>query len=134
MRFELLDHTADILVRAHGDTLEECFANAAYAMFDQMVDLATVEKKGEVEVLVSGEEMEELLYDMLSELLYIHDVDGVVLSDFEVEFTKEGLRCRARGEKLNLERHGPKTEVKAVTFHMMEVDESGPSVTVLFDV
>ena len=134
MRFELLEHTADVLVKAYGETLEECFANAAYAMFDQMVHVSSVTPKGEVEILIEGEEKEELLFDLLSELLYIHDVDEVVLSEFEVAFTDEGLRCRARGEKLDLNKHGPRTEIKAVTFHMMEINAGEPSVTVLFDI
>jgi SHS2 domain-containing protein len=134
MRYELLDHTADILIKAHGPSLETCFANAAYAMFDQMVDLERVKSKGEVEVQIEGEDMEEMLYDMLSELLFIHEVDNVVLSEFEVTFTTNGLKCSARGEELDLNRHGPRAEIKAVTFHMMEVNEEEPSVTVLFDI
>ena len=42
MRYELIDHTADMMVKAYGDTLEECFANAAYALFDQTVDLSNI--------------------------------------------------------------------------------------------
>lgn len=134
MRFELLDHTADILVKAYGKTLEECFANAALAMFDQMVDVSTIKPVGEVELMIEGSEKEELLFDLLSELLYLHDVDRVVLASFDVSFTEMGLSCLAKGEKLDLERHSPKTEIKAVTFHLLEVDEDTPSVTVLFDI
>lgn len=134
MRYELLNHTADILIKAHGGTVEECFANAAYAMFDQMVDLSLVKAVGEVEVRIQGEDLVEMLYDMLSELLYVHEVDGIVLSEFEVRFVEGGAVCVARGEDLDLQRHHPRTEIKAVTFHMMEVDEQEPSVTVLFDI
>ena len=134
MRFELLDHTADILVRAYGNTLEECFANAALAMFDQIVDVSTIQPVGEVEVKIDGSEKEELLFDLLSELLYLHDVDQVVLSSFDVSFSEGGLRCLAKGEELDLKKHGPKTEIKAVTYHLLEVDEKMPSVTVLFDI
>jgi SHS2 domain-containing protein len=134
MRFELLDHTADILVKAFGNTLEQCYANAAYAMFDQMVDMAKVDPVGEMEIIIEGVEKEELLYELLSELLYIHDVDGVVFSEFEVTFNEGGLRCVVRGEALDLGKHGPKTEIKAVTYHMLEVNEEQPSITVLFDI
>ena len=44
-RYELVDHTADMMVKAYGSSLEECFANAAFALFDQTVDLSTVEAK-----------------------------------------------------------------------------------------
>lgn len=134
MRFELLEHTADILVKAHGHSMRECFENAAYAMFDQIIDTSKVRPTGEMRIILNGGDREELLYDLLSELLYIHDADGVVLSEFEVTFTEEGLECLARGEELDLGRHGPRAEIKAVTFHMLEVNESEPSVTVLFDI
>jgi len=134
MRFELLDHTADILVKAYGKSIEECFANAALAMFDQMVDVSTIRLVGEVEVQIEGNDKEDLLFDLLSELLYIHDVDHVVLSSFDISFLEGGLRCLAKGEELDLKKHRPKTEVKAVTYHMLEVDEDTPSVTVLFDI
>jgi SHS2 domain-containing protein len=134
MRFELLDHTADILVKAYGNTLEECFANAALAMFDQIVDVSTIQPVGEVEVKIEGDEKEELLFDLLSELLYLHDVDHVVLSSFDVSFSEGGLSCLAKGEELDLKKHRPKTEIKAVTYHMLDVDEDTPSVTVLFDI
>lgn len=134
MRFELLDHTADILVRAFGDTIEQCYANAAYAMFEQMVDIATIDPVGEMEIIIEGVEKEELLYELLSELLYIHEVDRVVFSEFEVSFKEGGLRCVVRGEELDLGKHGPKIEIKAVTYHMLEVNEEQPSVTVLFDI
>jgi SHS2 domain-containing protein len=134
MRFELLDHTADVLVKAYGKTLEECFGNVALAMFDQMVDISTIQPVGEVEVKIEGSEKEDLLFDLLSELLYLHEVDRVVLSFFDVSFSEGGLRCLAKGEELDLKKHRPKTEIKAVTYHMLEVDEDTPSVTVLFDI
>jgi len=134
MRYELLEHTADVLIRAYGSTVEECFENAAYAMFDQMVDASTVRPLEEVEVRGEGDDLEERLFDLLSELLFIHDANRMVFSEFEVTFEDGTLRCVARGERLDPDRHGPRTEIKAVTFHMMEVDEEEPSVTVLFDI
>jgi hypothetical protein len=41
-RFENLEHTADLAIRAYGATLPEVFANAAYGMFAQMADLASI--------------------------------------------------------------------------------------------
>ncbi len=47
-KYILVDHTADIMVRAFGDTLEECFANAGYALFDQIVDLSGIGTSEEI--------------------------------------------------------------------------------------
>lgn len=134
MRYELLEHTADVLIKAFGSTIEECFENAAYAMFDQMVDASSIRPLDEIEIRVEGEDYEEMLFDFLSELLFISDTRRMAFSEFEVVFGNGTMRCVARGEEIDQEKHSPRTEIKAVTFHMMEVDEEEPSVTVLFDI
>ncbi|MDD1766991.1 MAG: archease [Methanomassiliicoccales archaeon] len=134
MRYERLEHTADALIKAHGSTVEECFGNAAYAMFDQMVDVRKVETREGVKVRAKGDDLEELLVNFLSELLYIFDTRKLVLSYFEVAIDGNELTCTARGEHLDLKKHRPRTEIKAATYHMLKVDVGEPSVTVLFDI
>lgn len=133
-RYILVDHTADMMVRAFGDTLEECFGNAAYALFDQTVDLSDIGTSEETEFRVSGIDDEDRLYSFLSELLFIEDCDNLILKEFDVSFDGDDVVCRARGETLDRTRHRVRSEVKAVTYHMMEIDRDTPSVTVLFDV
>ncbi|MCL2148133.1 MAG: archease [Methanomassiliicoccaceae archaeon] len=133
-RYELIDHTADLMVKAHGGTLEECFANAGYALFDQTVDLSTVAPAEAFEVEASGEFPEDRLYSFLSELLFLEDCEGVVLCELEVRFDGDRVLCAGRGEPLDRGRHRTRSEVKAVTYHMMSVDPAEPSVTVIFDV
>ena len=44
------------------------------------------------------------------------------------------ITCTARGELLDRSKMRIRGEIKAVTFHMMDIDRNTPSVTVLFDV
>lgn len=134
MRYELLEHTADVMVRAHGKDLEECFSNAAYALFDQMVDVTKVETRKEVCFEVEGHDLESLLYNYLSEFLYIHDAKRLVLREFDVRIQRNKVICKARGERHSPSRHGQRHEVKAITYHMLSVDPVEPSVTVIFDI
>ncbi|MBQ8179859.1 MAG: archease [Candidatus Methanomethylophilaceae archaeon] len=134
VRYTLIDHTADMMVRAFGDTLEECFGNAAYALFDQTVDLSGIGTDEETEIRVSGIDDEDRLYSFLAEMLFIEDCDNLILKEFDVSFEGEDVVCRARGETLDRSRHRIRSEVKAVTYHMMEIDRDTPSVTVIFDV
>ena len=133
-RYILVDHTADMMVRAFGDTLEECFGNAAYALFDQTVDLSDIGTSEETEFRVTGIDDEDRLYSFLSELLFIEDCDNLILREFDVSFDGDDVVCRARGETLDRTRHRVRSEFKAVTYHMLEIDRDTPSVTVLFDV
>lgn len=132
--YELMDHTADLIIRSYGDTLEECFEIAGLALFDQIVDLSTVEPIRTCAFSVEGESMEDLLYSYLSELIFFFDAYGMVFCDIQVTLEKGRLNCKAQGEEIDPEKHHFKGAVKAVTYHMLEVDEEGPSVTVLFDV
>lgn len=134
MRYELIDHTADMMVKAYGDSLEECFANAAFSLFDQTVDLSGIGTDEEVEVRVSGIDDEDRLYSFLAEMLFIEDCDNLILKEFQVSFDGDDVVCRARGETLDRSRHRIRSEVKAITYHMMEVDRETPSVTIIFDV
>ena len=132
--YETLEHTADILVRCTGDTLEKCFESAAYALFDQMIDIRSVESKMRYRFEVHGDNKEDRLFALLSELLFIMDSESVVMGTFNVTFAGNKVICEAYGEPLDIGKHKPKAEIKAITYHMMSVNENEPSVTVLFDV
>ncbi len=124
-KFEFLDFaTADIAFRAYGKTLSEAFGNAALAMFEVMFDTSKIQPILEKKVVVEGEDLESLLFDFLSELLYIFDVDKLVFCKFDVNISKEGdkymLTAVCKGQKLK-EGMEAKTEVKAVTYHHMEI-------------
>lgn len=134
MRYELIDHTADMMVKAYGDTLEECFANAAYALFDQTVDLSNIGTDEVISIRVSGMDDEDRLYSFLAEMLFIEDCDNLILKEFDVSFEDDDVVCMARGETLDRGKHRIRSEVKAITYHMMEIDRELPSVTVIFDV
>lgn len=123
-----------MMVRAYGETLEECFANAAFSLFDQTVDLSDIGTGEEVTIRVGGIDDEDRLYSFLAEMLFIEDCDNLILKEFDVSFDGDDVVCTARGETLDRSRHRIRSEVKAVTYHMMEVDRDTPSVTVIFDV
>ena len=133
-RYETIEHAADVMIRCTGGNLEECFENAAYAMFDQIVDADRIGHSIEREIRVTGEDDEERLYSFLSELLFITDCDSLVFNSFKVSFDGKDVICKASGEPLDVRKHHARAEIKAVTYHMLSVEGRTPSVTVIFDV
>jgi SHS2 domain-containing protein len=133
-RYTVLDHTADLMIKAFGETMEECFENAAYALFDLTVDLSTVDTSKQMLFTSPGRDDEEGLYSLLSDLLYYMEGERMVLKDFKIKFLDDEVECCALGEQYDESKHRFKTQIKAVTYHMMEIDRETPSVTVLFDV
>ena len=134
MRYEVLEHAADVMVRCTGKDLEECFENAAYAMIDQIVDASRIDDSVEKMVEISAQDDEERLYSFLSELLFIVDCESLVFDSFDVTFDGDRVICKAKGEPLDVKKHHAKSEIKAVTYHMLSVNREEPSVTVIFDV
>jgi SHS2 domain-containing protein len=121
-RFEILDHTADIGIIVYGEDLKALFENAGKAFFHLITDGRKVRRRTERKITIKGESLERLMVDWLSELLYLHDVEKLLFKEFTVESVgKDGLKAIARGEPFQEGVHVIKTEVKAVTYHRMEV-------------
>ncbi|MDD3492813.1 MAG: archease [Candidatus Thermoplasmatota archaeon] len=135
--YKTFEHTADIGIQAHGASLVEAFAHAARGMFSLMVDGSHIEprEEREIELPVEGDR-EQLLVDWLSELLYLRDVEGLVFGDFQVSIGEETLRATVRGEPYSRERHAYGREIKAVTYHLLEIKRTkkGVYIKVLFDI
>lgn len=129
-KYEFLEHTADIMFRAWGRTAEEMFENAALAMFNVMIDTATVRPDMTWRVELAAIDIEQLSYDWLSELLFLLDSEVAVFCSFDVSLSHEEeggwtLSADVRGERIDRSRHLFETEVKAVTFHRFKVWRGG---------
>ena len=124
--FKFLEHTADVYFEARGKTLEEVFEEAARAMFSVITDISRVEKKIKRRIEGEGIDLFNALYRWLEELLILHDAEGLVFSEFSVEYVRdEGevvkFSGEALGEPFDEKKHERGTEVKAVTYSMMEI-------------
>lgn len=133
MRYEEIEHTADVGIRAYGKTLDELFAVAAEGMFSLITDLSRVRPVGEIEVTASAEDERGLLVNWLQELLFIHEMQRLLLCEFDVHIEGLKLRARARGEMIDKGRHELKLAIKAVTYHRLRVDPGSGIVEVIFD-
>ncbi len=136
-KFEFLEHTADILIAAHGQNMEEAFENAALAMFEVMTDSAKVNPSKDEPLEVEAEDEYALLYNWLEALLVKFEVNGMLYSRFKInsiEDTSENFKLSATvsGEKFNPEKHTQKVAVKAVTYHRMEIIKENDKVTLEF--
>ena len=79
-------------------------------------------RRVEKRIDIGGESLDRLMVDWLSELLYLHDVEGLLFKGFRVESVgKDGLKAIAKGEPFQEGVHVIKTEVKAVTYYQIEV-------------
>jgi SHS2 domain-containing protein len=136
-KFEFLEHTADVYVRAHGEKMWDAYENAALAMFETMTNTSKVEPSIEEDFEVEAEDQYALLYNWLETLLVKAETQGMLYSKFTVEHwqeTPEGFKFEAKiwGEKFNPKKHPQKVGVKAITYHLMMVIKEADQVTLEF--
>jgi SHS2 domain-containing protein len=141
-KYELFDHTADLGMEIYGRTKRDLFANAAFALFDVMIqDVRPPTKRGGKERLkirtVQGADVEDLLVNFLRELLYGFNGLGWVLNRGSIlACTNKKAVAQYDVETYHPKRHLIKTEIKAVTYHGLSVQKikSGWKARVIFDV
>ena len=132
-RFEEIDHTADLAIRAYGRDMSELFANAAHGMFALMAEPFVEKPAREREVLLETTDYESLLVDWLNELIYLHEVEGETYSQFTFEtLSPTKLKAHVTGGPTKSKTRA----IKAATFHNLAIEEtaSGLVATIVFDV
>lgn len=143
MPYEFLEDvaTADIAFRAWGQGLEETFAAAADATINVMVEeLDSVQGREEREFNLQNDALDMLLFDFLQELIYYKDSERLLLRVPQIQIEKKDkiylLRATARGERLDPDRHHTRVDVKAVTLHRFQLEQTdrGWEASVILDI
>jgi SHS2 domain-containing protein len=123
--YRTFEHTADLGLIVDAPGREGLFSEAGRALLSVLVDNPdAVRPEREVIIEVSGSEPDYLLFDWLNEILYRFEKERLLLSEFDVTFGSEGLKANARGEPLDPARHEPAHEIKAITYHQLEMRET----------
>lgn len=118
---------ADIAYEAYGKNLNELFENAALAIFELSANLKTVEAKEKIEFEMENEKIENLLYDFLSEILFLKDSRYIVFKKVKTTINqnkknkKYQLKSMLEGDTINPQKQQLENDIKAVTMHMFEV-------------
>ena len=134
--FEVLEHTADVGIRAYGADIMEAFANAARGLFSLITELDDIEEVEEREIELTADDQESLLVGWLNEFIYLFDTENIVFKRFGItQLDDTRLKAKCYGEKVDTSRHQIKTGVKGATYHMLAIEQSnGCKVEVLFDI
>lgn len=136
--YEIIDHTADIGIRVKGSSQEELFLHAAEAMFDILAE----SKKQLIPsisypVAVEADGVDQLMVKWLQELHLAFDMRRLVLTHFWIdEISETRLIGGGKGLKFDESRHRAGTQIKAVTYHQLRVEEKdgGWEAEVIFDI
>jgi protein archease len=160
--FEILEHTADIGLRAHGQSSEELFENAAWGLAEILdvarsprvngaaaVDAATPARSPSARsrgapggyaprpttIVLGPADIEGLLVDWMNELILLTEEGKACLAGLQVEVVGEdGLQARV--DLVHCDPSPEGTELKAATYHQLAVRQvdDGWVAVVYFDV
>jgi SHS2 domain-containing protein len=134
--FELIEHTADVGIRAYGASISEAYTNTARAMFNLITDLDNIQEKTFRDVEVTAPDREILVVEWLNELIFLFDSEQLLFKRFAItKLTDTELRARCFGEKADRSRHDLKMGIKSATYHMLKVEQNDRyQVQVLLDI
>jgi SHS2 domain-containing protein len=124
--YRYLDDVAisDLAFEATGETPKALFEEAATALMEAMADLSSVRPRIRKRVVLSAASLDQLLFDWLSELVYLKDARAFLFSRFEVKLSGDPvgrLEASVWGEPIDPKRHALRVDVKAVTYHLYDV-------------
>lgn len=126
MSYKLLDHATDAVIEITASNLKEAFVVAGQSVVDITLDSEKVEEKEQRSLKVTGKDLRYLLFNWLEEVNYKLITEGFAIHRFIVDISKNSeykLNATAYGEPLDLQKHHFRVEIKAPTFHEMEITE-----------
>lgn len=135
--FEIIEHTADIGLRAFGSNMAEAFINAARGMLSLITEPDSIREVLSRDIHITAPDREVLLVEWLNELIFYFDSENLLFNKFEITRLNETeLQAKAYGEKVEKTRHILKMGIKSTTYYLLKVEqiEEEYRVQVLFDI
>lgn len=126
MSIQYLEHATDAFIEVTAPNLIDAFTLAGQSVVDITMDRNTIEEKEQRTITVSGKDLRYLLFNWLEEVNYQLITEGFAISRFSIDILKNSiykLQATVHGESLDLHKHHFKIEIKAPTFHLMEIKQ-----------
>lgn len=132
-KFENLEHTADLAIKIYGKNLSEIFVNSAYGMFYNMADINKIKPEITRKIKLKAKNIQDLLIDWLNELLYLHEINQEIYSQFNIKkINEKEIEAEVKGAKTS----DIKIEIKAATYHDLKIEKKNNiwQARVIFDI
>jgi SHS2 domain-containing protein len=134
LSFKLLEHATDAFIEITASDLKEAFTLAGNSVVETTLDRDAIEEKEERIISVAGKDLRYLLFNWLEEVIFQLITEGFAIHRFKIDIEKKSeyeIIATVYGEPIDLQKHHFKVEIKAPTFHLMEISE-GKKVVMRF--
>jgi SHS2 domain-containing protein len=135
--YHLIDHTADFGIQVFGTDSRELFTNAALALFDVITEMDALNGDDSCTIRASGEDWPDLMINWLREILYLWNGREMLVKSVQVlSLSENNISAKIYFDAYLPDRHTIKTEIKAVTYHQIQVKRSpsGWKAQIIFDI
>ncbi|MDP3296254.1 MAG: archease [Thermodesulfovibrionia bacterium] len=148
-KYEPLDITGDVGLKAYGKTVDEVFINAAVGMYSLITNINLIKEKKSINISVESSLIENLFVSWLNELIFHFDTYGFIGRRIEIESSEFGvqslekhstltykLSAKIYGEDFDSTRHESKLLIKAATYHKLSVEKINDiyEAEIIFDI
>lgn len=118
---EMLEHTADLLIKVKADTLENLFEAAAEGILDNAYDEISFAGRSRMSLRVEADSAEEALVKFLNEILYLFYVKKRLLKGNFCRINFDGKVLSAEADFLKVKKFTAGFEIKAVTYGNVKI-------------
>jgi SHS2 domain-containing protein len=135
--YRLIDHTADFGMQVFGSDSQELFSNAALALFDVITEMDVLKGCNSCNITASGEDWPDLMINWLREVLYLWNGKEMLVKSVQIlSLSENNISAKIYFDAYMPDRHIIKTEIKAVTYHQIQVKSSpsGWKAQIIFDI
>jgi len=124
--YDYFETTADIGIEVVSNSIEDAFINSALATMNLVTDVEKMDTTINKEVQITSEDLYALLYDWITEVIMLMNCDFFIASKYDLKITKNDdkyiLKATLYGDIYDTDKYNYKTEVKAITYHLMQID------------
>lgn len=133
-KYQILEHTADVKVKAFGKDKKELFLNMLKGMASILQPEVKSKQRKVRKIKIKSIGLETLLVDFLSEALYLTQVNKEIYNNVKFKsFTDTEIEGELIGQRIErLEE-----DIKGVTYHEIDIHQKRDGiweVTVIFDI
>lgn len=128
---------ADVAFEAKGNNLNEVFEACGDAVFETIANVETLDNNEHYDYTAENENIGDLLYDFLEEIVYLKDTESLVFKECNVKIVENyKIEAKFKGDKINPKKQELNMDVKAITMHMFSLkkEKEGYRATVVLDI
>ena len=124
------EHTADIGIEVESSNLSEAFEEVSLS-FSEIITGGNLPKSSlSKEVNLEADNLDSLLVDFMSYLIVLFDTDFFITGSARLEISNNhnfSLGGNLMGETYDQDTHGYGVEIKAISYHLLVVEEGPPA-------